>query len=43
MQISGKPVLDRDGSFRGYRGTGSDVTAEVTAEAASAHLAHMTR
>jgi diguanylate cyclase (GGDEF)-like protein len=40
VRISGKPVFDPDGGFRGYRGTGSDVTSEVTAEAASAHLAH---
>jgi diguanylate cyclase (GGDEF)-like protein len=40
LQISGKPFFDRAGVFRGYRGTGSDVTSAVTAEAASAHLAH---
>ena len=40
IQISGKPFFDRDGHFRGYRGTGSDVTSAVTAEATSAHLAH---
>jgi diguanylate cyclase (GGDEF)-like protein len=40
IQISGRPFFDRDGAFCGYRGTGSDVTSEVTAEAASAHLAH---
>jgi diguanylate cyclase (GGDEF)-like protein len=39
IQISGKPFFDRDGAFQGYRGTGSDVTSEVTAEAASTHLA----
>ena len=39
IQISGRPFFDRDGSFCGYRGTGTDVTAVVTAEAASAHLA----
>jgi diguanylate cyclase (GGDEF)-like protein len=39
IQISGKPFFDRDGSFRGYRGTGSDVTSSVAAEAASTHLA----
>jgi len=27
--ISGKPVFDRDGSFKGYRGTGSNITEEV--------------
>ena len=40
IQISGKPFFDRNGNFQGYRGTGSDVTSAVTAEAASAHLAH---
>jgi diguanylate cyclase (GGDEF)-like protein len=40
IQISGKPFFDREGGFRGYRGTGSDVTSAVTAKAASAHLAH---
>ncbi|MGH6912684.1 MAG: putative bifunctional diguanylate cyclase/phosphodiesterase, partial [Geminicoccales bacterium] len=40
LQISGKPIFDRDGAFRGYRGIGSDVTTEVSAEAASDHLAH---
>jgi diguanylate cyclase (GGDEF)-like protein len=39
IQISGKPFFDRDGRFCGYRGTGSDVTSAVTAQAASAHLA----
>jgi len=40
IQISGKPFFDREGQFRGYRGTGSDMTSAVTAQAASAHLAH---
>jgi diguanylate cyclase (GGDEF)-like protein len=39
IQVSGKPFFDRDGNFCGYRGTGSDVTSAVIAEAASAHLA----
>ena len=29
IRISGKPHYDRNGQFQGYRGTGSDVTAEV--------------
>jgi PAS domain S-box-containing protein len=33
VKISGKPVFDANGEFRGYRGTGSDVTALRTAEA----------
>jgi PAS domain S-box-containing protein len=34
IQISGKPVYDRDGQFVGYRGTGRDVTEQVEAEQA---------
>jgi PAS domain S-box-containing protein len=33
VKVSGKPVFDADGEFRGYRGTGTDVTALRTAEA----------
>jgi PAS domain S-box-containing protein len=32
-KISGKPLFDTNGEFRGYRGTGTDVTALRTAEA----------
>src|SRR6476660_1181026 len=32
-KISGKPVFDSNGEFRGYRGTGTDVTTLRTAEA----------
>jgi PAS domain S-box-containing protein len=32
-EISGKPVYDAKGGFLGYRGTGTDVTALLTAEA----------
>jgi len=32
-KISGKPVFDANGEFRGYRGTGADVTGLRTAEA----------
>ncbi len=31
LRISGKPVHDDNGDFLGYRGTGTDLTAEVTA------------
>ncbi|UVK38859.1 AAA family ATPase [Mesorhizobium sp. AR10] len=34
IATSGKPVFDADGEFRGYRGTGTDVTALVRAEQA---------
>ena len=32
IKISGKPVFNEDGKFKGYRGTGSNVTAQVRAE-----------
>ena len=32
MRVSGQPVFDETGAFRGYRGTGSDVTAQVQQE-----------
>jgi len=35
VAVSGKPVLDLEGTFRGYRGTGRDVTREVTAREAA--------
>jgi C4-dicarboxylate-specific signal transduction histidine kinase len=33
VKVSGKPVFDASGEFRGYRGTGTDVTAIIRAEA----------
>jgi PAS domain-containing protein len=33
VRASGKPVFDANGGFRGYRGTGTDVTALRTVEA----------
>lgn len=32
VSVSGKPVVDAAGRFRGYRGAGRDVTAEVAVE-----------
>ena len=32
VSISGRPVFDAKGHFRGYRGTGRDVTAEIAVE-----------
>ncbi len=32
VSVSGKPVFDKNGAFRGYRGAGRDVTSEVAAE-----------
>lgn len=29
LRVSGVPIFDDEGAFRGYRGTGTDVTAEV--------------
>ncbi|MGF1619792.1 MAG: EAL domain-containing protein [Rhodomicrobiaceae bacterium] len=34
FEINGKPVFDHTGTFRGYRGTGTDRTAEVEARLA---------
>ena len=34
VRASGKPVFDANGEFRGYRGTGSDVTAIMRAQEA---------
>jgi signal transduction histidine kinase len=31
LSISGNPIFDEAGTFRGYRGTGRDITAEVQA------------
>jgi PAS domain S-box-containing protein len=38
VKASGKPVFDVNGEFRGYRGTGTDVTAIMRAERAEASL-----
>src|SRR3546814_741070 len=32
QSISGKPVFDRNGTFKGYRGTGRDISIEVGAQ-----------
>ena len=32
LSVSGEPVLDSDGRFRGYRGVGRDITAEEKTE-----------
>jgi PAS domain S-box-containing protein len=31
LQVSGEPIFDRDGTFKGYRGIGNDATAQVGA------------
>jgi PAS domain S-box-containing protein len=38
VKASGKPVFDANGEFRGYRGTGTDVTAIIRAQRAEASL-----
>jgi PAS domain S-box-containing protein len=50
VKASGKPVFDADGGFRGYRGTGTDVTALMRAREEherlrqlESDLAHMNR
>jgi PAS domain S-box-containing protein len=50
VKASGKPVFDTNGGFRGYRGTGTDVTATVRAQKEherlrqlESDLAHMNR
>src|SRR6266540_2105231 len=50
VKASGKPVFDTNGEFRGYRGTGTDVTAIIRAQraeeslrAVQAELAHVSR
>jgi PAS domain S-box-containing protein len=44
VHASGKPVFDTNGEFRGYRGTGTDVTAIVRAQQVEASLrAELTR
>jgi C4-dicarboxylate-specific signal transduction histidine kinase len=50
VKASGKPVFDANGEFRGYRGTGTDVTALMRAQEEreklrqlESDLAHMNR
>src|SRR5208282_2368918 len=47
VKASGKPVFDGNGEFRGYRGTGADVTATLRAQERlrqlESDLAHMNR
>ena len=38
VKASGKPVFDANGEFRGYRGTGTEVTAMMRAQRAEASL-----
>lgn len=38
LRVSGRPVFDGDGAFRGYRGTASDITDALAAEERMAAL-----
>ncbi|MGI4985782.1 MAG: PAS domain S-box protein, partial [Janthinobacterium lividum] len=38
-RVTGKPIFEKDGTFRGYRGVGSDVTIAEEAQAQIAHMA----
>ncbi|NVM77421.1 diguanylate cyclase (GGDEF)-like protein [Duganella sp. SG902] len=40
FSTSGEPVFDREGKFRGYRGTGSEITGRKLAEQRIQHIAH---
>ena len=38
--VSGQPVFDQSGAFKGYRGVGKDITVRKLAEERVQHLAH---
>ncbi|MYN40920.1 EAL domain-containing protein [Duganella sp. FT109W] len=40
FNTSGEPVFDRTGQFRGYRGTGTEITERKLAEQRIQHIAH---
>ena len=40
FSTSGEPVFDRTGQFRGYRGTGSEITQRKLSEQRIHHIAH---
>jgi len=39
LSTSGKPIFDEDGAFRGYRGVGRDITAQMSSEIGRNRLA----
>jgi len=40
FSISGEPLFDQDGVFKGYRGTGTDITERKQSEQRIHHIAH---
>ena len=40
LRVAGKPVADDKGRYVGYRGTATDITAEIEAERRAQYLAH---
>jgi diguanylate cyclase (GGDEF)-like protein/PAS domain S-box-containing protein len=40
FSTSGEPVFDREGKFKGYRGTGTEITERKLAEQRIHHIAH---
>ncbi|HXF67230.1 MAG TPA: EAL domain-containing protein [Burkholderiales bacterium] len=40
ISVSGRPIFDEQGRFRGYRGTGHDITEQRRAEEKIRHMAH---
>jgi diguanylate cyclase (GGDEF)-like protein/PAS domain S-box-containing protein len=40
LRVAGKPVADDKGRYLGYRGTATDITAEIEAERRAQYLAH---
>jgi diguanylate cyclase (GGDEF)-like protein/PAS domain S-box-containing protein len=40
ISVNGRPIFDEQGRFRGYRGTGRDITEQRQAEERIQHMAH---
>jgi diguanylate cyclase (GGDEF)-like protein/PAS domain S-box-containing protein len=40
ISVSGRPIFDEQGIFRGYRGTGRDITEQRLSEERIRHMAH---
>jgi diguanylate cyclase (GGDEF)-like protein/PAS domain S-box-containing protein len=40
IRASGRPIFDEQGGFKGYRGTGKDITEQKLAEERIRHMAH---